>query len=212
MRKIIRFVGGPQGTGKSAVSARVAEHVQKWVSMPVCVMDEDVFFTPQARVRMDELSGVELDTPEFARQFNSPAQMRFQKLVRLAAEEGLLVIATVQFENMFVKVEGKRLWERMQTEDFAGFDINLTYLLLAGDQQEVEQEINRRLRARAAASPYYKVLDAKKIADTTYYSRRAALARASAEACGFRLVEAGIGEGPQVVADRVAEAVVKTLI
>ena len=208
MTKIIRFVGGPPGTGKSLFSARIVEQIQSRVSMPVCLMDGDMFFTPQARVLMVKVSGVELDTPEFARQFNLPAQLRFQKLIRLAAEEGILVLATAPFENMFGDVGGKPLWEKMRTDDFAGFDISMTYVLLAGDEQEVEKEINRRLCARVAVSPYHGVLDAKKITDPDYYSKRAVLVRKSVETFGFPLIEAKIGEEPRAVADRLADAII----
>lgn len=209
--KKIRFLGGPPGTGKSEFAQTIVRRMQLYAHVPVCLMDGDMFFTPHARVHMSILSEVELDTPEFAREFNLPAQLRFQKLVRLAAEEGLIVLATAPFENVYCEVGGKPLWTKMVEDDFAGFDITMTYVLLTGDEQKVELEVNRRLRLRAERSKYQEKLDAKKILDPSYYSKRAALVRKSVETFGFPLIEAQIGEDPALVAERIANSIIRSL-
>jgi hypothetical protein len=214
MKKIIRFVGGPPGTGKSTFSSQIVRRVQEQVKdRPVILMDGDMFFPPAARVMMSQNSGIELDTRDFAMKFNLPAQLLFQQLIRTAADGGRLVIATAPFENMFSIVEGMPLWEKMRTQDFAGYDIDLTYVLLSGRQQLVEDEIRNRLVQRGERCPYQAKLDEKKIANPNYYQERAALVRKSVETFGFKLFEDNLLDDweQHEVADKLADLIIATL-
>jgi hypothetical protein len=213
MGKFIRFVGGPPGTGKSSYSKGIVQEVQKFAEMPVCILDGDMFYSPMRRILDSERSGIPLDTPEFAREFNLPAQLKFQRIIRSVADQRLLVIATAPFENMYGEVLGQPLWSKMKTQDFSDYDIGLSYVLLTGDEQKVENEIKRRLLGRGIHSRdvYQAKLDEPKIADPAYYSKRAALVRKSVETFGFPLVEAAIDEDPQSVSIRIAKKIVDSL-
>jgi hypothetical protein len=213
MKKIIRFLGGPLGSGKSSYGKDVVEAVQKKADGPVCLLDGDMFFSPQARVMASEASGIALDTPEFAREFNLPAQLRFQSIIRAVADQGIMVIATAPLENMFGEVQGVPLWTKMKTQDFAGYDIGLCYVLLTGDENQVEAAINRRLRNRGMLihDTYQAKLDEPKIADPAYYSKRSALVHKSVATFGFPLVQTSIQEDPKSAALRIARVIVDSL-
>jgi hypothetical protein len=160
-----------------------------------------------------EANRIPLDTPEFAKVFNLPAQLRFQSIIRHVADQGIMVIATAPFENMFGEVQGVPLWTKMQTQDFTDYDIGLCYVLLTGEEQQVEAEIKQRLLTRGVRKHefYQAKLDEPKIADPAYYSKRSALVHKSVATFGFPLVQTSIQEDPKSAALRIARVIVDSL-
>ena len=207
MLPTIHFLGGPPGTGKSTVAPLVVQHLQHKHDRTVVLLDGDMFYPPQARVMDSERSGIELDTPEFAKKFNLPNQLEFQRIVREVAGKKV-VLCTAPFENMYCMVGEKPLWEKMQSEDFKGFSISMTYMLTLGDS--VEAEIKDRLRKRGRRNPYHRRLDLPKIQLPNFYAKRADLVRKSVASFGFPLVEVEIEEEPEVTAQRIAEEILAT--
>lgn len=205
---IVHFLGGPPGTGKSTVAPSVVQLLQETHDRTVVLLDGDMFYSPQARVQDSERSGIALDTPEFARTFNLPRQLRFQKIVRSVAEAGCVVLCTAPFENMFSQVGDKPLWEKLKSEDFNGFAISMTYMLTVGDA--VEEEIRSRLKNRGMSNPYQLRLDLPKIENPRYYNDRSALVRQSVGAFNFPLVEVEIEEPPEVTSQRISQEILMT--
>ena len=206
----VYFLGGPPGTGKSTVAPLVVERLQQHHDQTVVWLDWEMFYPPAARVNDSEVSGITLDTREFMLKFNLPRQLRFQHFVREVAKppegiEGCVVLCTAPFENMFGEVAGRPLWTKMVEEDFAGFDISMTYMLMEGPTEEVQRQIVTRLTGRGN-SEAQTILDEPKKEDPEYYEKRSELVRKSVETFGFPLISVGLNDNPTEVADRIAQA------
>jgi len=227
----IRLVGAPPGSGKSAVKAALAEQLgSTWL-----VLEHEQVFTPEQRVKTAELAKTEMSSKEFVLGANLPGQMAFQGLLRSIADTGMNVVGMGPFENVFSEVGGMPLWQKMKTEDFGSYDLNLVYFLVTPhfdsswvldriDQtgvilddgkdnpaltDVVEEEIQRRLRSRITKSPYQEKLDRDKLGVADYYRRRVSSVIRSRDSFDLPIVYYPFQMSAFQLAQELAQAVVR---
>lgn len=213
-------LGSPPGTGKTLVGPLVAERLTARTGKKWIFVDNEWGFTPEMRVECSLRSGLALDTPEFARAFNRLGQIAFQAMIVKLASQGVNVLFVGPFEDLTAMIGDKNVLQVLQAQ-FAAFKFLFHYLLLWPDEArseeiadpaimvEVESEIRRRLLDRGAEGSIQRQLDAPKIADASYYQKRALKVINSAKELNLEITRSSVGERPESVADSIAEALLK---
>ncbi len=212
--------------GKSTVAPLLRQLLSEGSKLPWISLDNEVNgFSSRMRVLCSERSGIKLDTPEFARSFNLRAQLDYQISARALAEQGFNVLLQGPFENLFAEVGGKKLWDKMREDDFAGYDLAVAYLLpwsvaaVSGDinlalcdpgfaWDEVTGLIRLRLDGRAGKDEVQPILDAPKLADPDYARGRLSLCVRSIMECGgdthSQIVRGGFDCGEGILAQQMS--------
>lgn len=210
-------IGAPPGTGKSAFGKLVADGIARRTGKPTLFIDNEWGFTREMRVECSLQSGLQLDTPEFARAFNRLGQIGYQAMIQNIAAQGVNVVFVGPFEDLTAKIGEKTVLEVLQAQ-FAEFKFKFHYVLMCPDEARLEElsdddimapveaEIRDRLLARSEGNPVQARLDEPKLRDPNYYRKRAVKVVHSAKTLNIGITRHSIGELPESVAAAVCEA------